>query len=622
MFCLKDFHASVSPTEKSCDNVEILITGEEYQNQDRDEVFEDTSFEGVGRGGNSYQLSTNLESELQNKVSQLEFLLTKVREEKKELELSLEVSEETEEELRSHRRLNLSSNVTKENEQLVQELEEKSCNLQLQLDFLENDLKAKEDRLEDNEVLMVSLRSEAAEAKEKEAAALAVVEKLREKAEKTETLLRKKEEEIAREIVARELLEEKFEESRMTVNRLQQTLSMKEEDLKSLTESLGGNVGTCTTINDISLDEKAIEAQLTPGRVKVREPSCNSTPTKPALGSIAEELLNLQQLGERECLPSPLCEKRGSQVSLALDRMLENIRAAVRAQTETNNRKELLAAVGREVLSVKQVLESFLNDLPTVEDYNSLREKRDELETELSEANLFIEGLRLKNFNNNVELEEEEEEDEQVLEEVSNMSIKVGAVADLLKTANSVLMAHTEDTDFSLEPDTADVSGWQLDLDGIQLVEQRQLRQQRLFHYSKQGGLRSAFPTELSRSPVPGGNNSRLLWQRLHSRLEDLQKTSEMSRDLLLLAGEKLRARQVSTAQVQTEEENIINSSTITTSPWGQSKQARLGSRMRTFFRSVFSTVFLYLIFTFFCGLKIDQDTYYPVTWYYLRWVT
>ena len=71
MFCLKDFHAAVSPKDKSCDNVEILITGEEYQNQDRDEVFEDTSFEGVGRGGNSYQLSTNLESELQNKVASI-----------------------------------------------------------------------------------------------------------------------------------------------------------------------------------------------------------------------------------------------------------------------------------------------------------------------------------------------------------------------------------------------------------------------------------------------------------------------------------------------------------------------------------------------------------------------
>ena len=121
------------------------------------------SFEGVG--GNSDFLSTNREFELQNKVSELEFCLAKVREEKKELENNLVVSEETglsrtselEEELRSHKRLSLSTNVLKdetlkENGQLVQDLEQKCRDLQHQLYFLEDDLKAKEERLEDYEV--------------------------------------------------------------------------------------------------------------------------------------------------------------------------------------------------------------------------------------------------------------------------------------------------------------------------------------------------------------------------------------------------------------------------------------------------------------------------------------
>ena len=519
---------------------------------------------------------------------------------------------------------------------------------------------------------MVSLRSEAAGAKEKEAAALSVVEKLREKAEKTEILMKKKDEEITREIVARELIEERFEESRMKVDRLKQNLSMKEEEIKNLTETTGssrlGSVGSSTganhsfsTIHDISVDEKAIEAQqglLTPGKmslplppsslVKVRGPSASSTPNKPALGSIAEELLNLHEFSEKECLPSPLCEKKESQLSAALDRMFDNIREFIKAQVETKNRKELLVAIGREVFSVKQVLEDFLKDLPSLEDHNSLREKRDQLEAELNEANLFIEHLKQKSENNNKE--EEGEEDDLALEEVANMSLKVGAVADLLKTANSVMMTHTEDTDFSLEPDT-DVSGWQLDLDGIQLVEW----QQRLLNISKKRsssqGLRSAFPTELSRSPVPGGNNNRLLWQSLHSRLEDLQKASEMSHDLLLLAGDSLRdqslhqsarhpARELTTAQVQTEEEQVETSRTeetvshtttdTATTPCltdkcfctkSQTKPAKAPSRFRTFVRSVFSMVFLYLIFTFFCGLRIDDDTYLPVTWYSLRWV-
>ena len=520
------------------------------------------------------------------------------------------------------------------------------------------------------QVLIINLRSEAAEAKEKEAAALAVVEKLREKAEKTEILLKKKDEEINREIVARELVEERFEESRVKVDRLKQNLSMKEEEIKNLTETTGGasrlgSVGSSTganhsfsTIHDISVDEKGIEAQqglLTPGKlslpiptgslVKVRGPSASSTPNK--LGSIAEELMNLHQFSEQDCLQSPFCEKKESQVSAALDRMLDNIRAAIKAQTDTNNRKELMAAVGREVASVKQVLEDFLKDLPSVEDHNVLIEKRNQLETELNEANLYIEHLKLKSANNN-DVDGEEEEEDLALEEVANMSMKVGAVADLLKTANSLILAHTEDTDFSLEPDTTDVSGWQLDLDGIQLVEW----QQRLLNYSKKRsssqGLRSAFPTELSRSPVPGSNTNSLLWQSLHNRLEDLQKASEMSRDLLVLAGDSLRdqslhqsarqpVREVSTAQVQTEEEqeetvtttsNITNTSTANSCltdncfcQKSQAKPAKKASRMRTFVRSLFSTVFLVLIFTFFCGLQIDQDTYYPVTWYSLRWV-
>ena len=107
----------------------------------------------------------NREFELENKVSELEFLLSRVREEKKELERNLVVTEETglsrteelEEELRSHKRLSLSTNVLKEETlkesgQLVRDLERKCNNLQLQLDFLEDDMKTKDERLEDNEV--------------------------------------------------------------------------------------------------------------------------------------------------------------------------------------------------------------------------------------------------------------------------------------------------------------------------------------------------------------------------------------------------------------------------------------------------------------------------------------
>ena len=82
--------------------------------------------------------------------------------------------------------------------------------------------------------------------------------------------------------------------------------------------------------------------------------------------------------------------------------------------------------------------------------------------------------------------------------------------------ANSALLSqtNTEMTDFSLEPDTdnTDVSGWQLDLEGIQLGGWHQ----RLATYNKKRlsaqGLKSPFPAELSRSPVPGSR----MWQSLY----------------------------------------------------------------------------------------------------------
>ena len=55
---------------------------------------------------------------------------------------------------------------------------------------------------------MVNMRAENSQAKENEMAATSMVEKLREKLERAEDLVKKRDEEIAREIMARELIEE------------------------------------------------------------------------------------------------------------------------------------------------------------------------------------------------------------------------------------------------------------------------------------------------------------------------------------------------------------------------------------------------------------------------------
>ena len=95
---------------------------------------------------------------------------------------------------------------------------------------------------------MVNMRAENFQAKENEMAATSMVEKLREKLERAEDLVKKRDEEIAREIMARELIEERFEDTRLNMDRLKQNLSMKEEEIRNLTETTGcsrlGSVGS------------------------------------------------------------------------------------------------------------------------------------------------------------------------------------------------------------------------------------------------------------------------------------------------------------------------------------------------------------------------------------------
>jgi len=48
------------------------------------------------------------------------------------------------------------------------------------------------------------------------------------------------------------------------------------------------------------------------------------------------------------------------------------------------------------------------------------------------------------------------------------VSVKLEAVSKLLEEANSALLSQTGIDDMGIEPES-DVSGWQLDLEGIQL---------------------------------------------------------------------------------------------------------------------------------------------------------
>ena len=89
-------------------------------------------------------------------------------------------------------------------------------------------------------------------------------------------------------------------------------------------------------------------------------------------------------------------------------------------------------------------------------------------------------------------------------------------MASLLQTTNTALLAATEGAetppDCSLEPES-DLSSWQLDLEGIQLVEYNTQLSKKLILYTNVGkkdtlaeisaSLESPFPTELSKVLEP-----------------------------------------------------------------------------------------------------------------------
>ena len=117
--------------------------------------------ENRGRGG-ARNSPLPPEFELPSKVSELEFLVAKLREEKKELENNLVASEEfglslTTELEDSHKRLSLSTNTLKdetimENSALAKEWERQCTSLQHKLTVLEEELRARDEKLADNEV--------------------------------------------------------------------------------------------------------------------------------------------------------------------------------------------------------------------------------------------------------------------------------------------------------------------------------------------------------------------------------------------------------------------------------------------------------------------------------------
>ena len=132
-------------------------------------------------------------------------------------------------------------------------------------------------------------------------------------------------------------------------------------------------------------------------------------------------------------------------------------------------------------------------------------------------------------------------DDRAELHDIELVENRVTEMANLLQAANRALLAAGQS--MSREPsrpttpdqtsiDEDPLGGWQLDLEGIELIECNNNLSKMLLQYSKQ--LRQ----DLSRAEAGANTEKRKLWlSSLYTRLEDLQEETEKSRYIYFTLG-------------------------------------------------------------------------------------
>merc|ERR1719430_1375989 len=399
---------------------------------------------------------------------------------------------------------------------------------------------------------------------------------------------------------ARENAEKKLDVMEKKINKLERELTVKDEEIRSLVSSRMESVGSgenSSMVHDVSVDDRVLMEQnmevnqetdqvFTPmptinkSVAATRGPSASSTPQKDRKGSIAEELQEMQTCKD---LPSPFCEKieRGSDTKKeflkVLDPMVESVRKILINQVKSGQSARAMILFNRDITNLKKELGPRLKLYGNPEELKEWKDHAFELKEKLAEANARIEVLE----SNQVDLEKKNNVPEEVVKQVE---AKVDAMASMLQTTNSVLLGGADigtPPDCSIEPDT-DLSSWQLDLEGIQLVDNNSQLGKRLALYTRCGkkntlaelGCRSpiAITSRMGKSSLAEQKLTQdpksLLWQSLWNRLEDLQFATEVSRDLLVMAGDSMREQSL-------HQSSIIFPKTVScqTSPPKQTKE-------------------------------------------------
>ena len=284
---------------------------------------------------------------------------------------------------------------------------------------------------------------------------------------------------------------------RQEIQRLKLELSMKKEEARSLAETaLDNELVTkednqrsnlsSSLIHDMSVDDRVIEEVMkssmkplliTPSR---RGPSASSTPQKESIG---EELRGLSPW-----LPSPFCEKLEmeeghlascpkAQVFKLQEVLAERMRKLVCDQVGEGGTAQAMATVNEAFADCRtgtqRCLEVLLEDSELIGENKKTNNVSGKRHNKEEADNLSVNSMEIA----------------QSRKEVENVQTRVSALVSLLRAANDTLLAtSTGDPtpDCSLHPEI-DLSSWQLDLEGIQLLERGQPLAKRLAQYSLHG---------------------------------------------------------------------------------------------------------------------------------------
>ena len=346
------------------------------------------------------------------------------------------------------------------------------------------------------------------------------------------------------------------------LQRLEGEVAARDEEIKTMGGGVSALVGVSVngaSVLDVSVDGVALEElsgsnsptpkKILPHTPLSRGPSASSTPNRSRRGSLGSIIDELKDASFNNGLPSPFCGKGLPDQNLfkmlqqEIGKWQESVRRAIIAEADPGQTRTLISAVNKVMDGARKEIICKIerttdDDVGTIEE---LRAEIEELKKELSTCR--------------EELEKEREAAARERERTSDLEMVEGRVTDmacLLQAANRALLAagHSVSRDVSrsgspLVTATAEATveedllvDWQLDLEGIELLEWNNNLSRKLFHYSKQlreevSKVESSRLEQRAEDGKPGKvveGKQRLWLSSLFNRLEELHLETEKSR--------------------------------------------------------------------------------------------